>query len=48
MIKLHLFASIKQPQLDNLISNLEPQLTDICLEPKAIKQSSVADYFSHC
>ncbi|CAF5063826.1 unnamed protein product, partial [Rotaria magnacalcarata] len=31
MRKLHLFASIEQPQLHNLISDLESQLTDIYL-----------------
>ncbi|CAF2049990.1 unnamed protein product, partial [Rotaria magnacalcarata] len=48
MRKLHLFASIEQPQLHNLISDLESQLTDIYLDSKAVKQSSITDYFSHC
>ena len=47
MIKLHLFASIKQPQLHNLTSNLESQLIDIYLESKAVKQSSITDYYSY-
>ncbi|CAF4510391.1 unnamed protein product [Rotaria sp. Silwood2] len=48
MRKLHLFASIKQPQLHNLISDLELQLTDIYLYSEAVKQSTITDYFSHC
>ncbi|CAM4778507.1 unnamed protein product [Rotaria magnacalcarata] len=48
MRKFHLFVSIKQPQLHNLISDLELQLTDIYLDSKAVKQSSITDYFSHC
>ncbi|CAF3678409.1 unnamed protein product, partial [Rotaria socialis] len=48
MRKLHLFASIEQHQLHNLISDLESQLTDIYLDSKAVKQSSITDYFSHC
>ena len=46
--KLHLFASIEHLQLHNLMSDLESQLIDINLESKAVKQSSVTDYFSHC
>lgn len=46
--KLHLLASVEQPQLHNLISDLESQLTDIYLDSKATKQSSIKDYFSHC
>ena len=45
--KLHLFASTEQPQLRNLLSDLESQLTDIYLESKTVKQSSITDYFSH-
>ncbi|CAM4944475.1 unnamed protein product [Rotaria socialis] len=37
MRKLHLFASIEQPLLHNLISDLESQLTDIYLDSKAVK-----------
>lgn len=48
MRKLHLFASTQQPQLHNLISDLESQLTDIYLDSKVIKQSSITDYFSSC
>lgn len=46
MRRLHLFASIEQPQLHNLIYDLESQLTDIYLDSKAVKQSSITDYFS--
>ena len=48
MRKLRLFASIEQPILHHLIYDLESQLTDIYLESKAVKQSSITDYFSHC
>ncbi|CAF4847126.1 unnamed protein product, partial [Rotaria socialis] len=48
MRKLHPFASIEQPQLHNLISDLESHLTYIYLDSKAVKQSSITDYFSHC
>lgn len=44
--KLHLFASFEQPQLHNLISDLETQLTDIYLDSKAVKQSSITEFFS--
>ncbi|CAF4373605.1 unnamed protein product, partial [Rotaria magnacalcarata] len=37
MRRLHRFASIKQPQLHNLIYDLESQLTDIYLDSKAVK-----------
>ena len=43
--KLHLYASIEQLQLHNLISDLESQLTDIYLDSKVVKQSSIKDYF---
>ena len=43
--KLHLYTSTEQPQLHNLISDLASQLTDIYLESKAVKQSSIKDYF---
>ncbi|CAF3489640.1 unnamed protein product [Rotaria socialis] len=35
MRKLHIFSSIEQPQLHNLISDLESHLTDIYLDSKA-------------
>ena len=44
--KLHLFASVEQPQLHNTLSDLESLLTDIYLDSKAVKQSSIKDYFS--
>jgi len=43
--KIHLYASIEQPQLHNLISDLESQLTDIYLDSKVAKQSSIKDCF---
>lgn len=48
MRKLHLFVSTQQPQLHNLISDLESQFTDIYLHSIVIKQSSITDYFSSC
>jgi hypothetical protein len=45
MRKLHIFASTEQLQLHSLISDLESQLTDIYLDSKAVKQSSIKDYF---
>jgi hypothetical protein len=48
MRKLHLYASTEQPQLHTLISDLESQLTDIYLDSKAAKQSSIKDYFDSC
>ncbi|CAF2071224.1 unnamed protein product [Rotaria magnacalcarata] len=45
MRRLHRFASIEQPQLHNLIYDLESQLTDIYLDSKAVKQSSITDFF---
>ena len=44
--KLRLFASIEQPILHNLIYDLESYLTDIYLESKAVRQSSITDSFS--
>ncbi len=46
--KLHLFASIQQPQLHTLISDLESQLNDIYLDSKVAKQSSIKYYFDSC
>jgi hypothetical protein len=48
MRKLHLFASIQQPQLHTLISELESQVTDIYLDSKVAKQSSITEYFENC
>jgi len=44
--KLHIFAWLEQPQLHNVLFDLESQLTDIYLDSKAVKQSSIKDYFS--
>ena len=41
MRKLHLFVSIQQPQLHILIFDLKSQLTDIYLDSKVAKQSSI-------
>ena len=46
--KFHLFVSIEQPQLHNLISDLESQLKDIYRQSNAVKQNSITDYFAHC
>jgi len=44
--KLHIFASLEQPQLHNVLFDLESQLTDIYLDSKAMKQSAITNYFS--
>jgi len=44
--KLHLFASLAQPQLHNGLFDLESKLTGIYLDSKAVKQSAITDYFS--
>jgi DDE superfamily endonuclease len=46
--KLHLFASTQQPQLHSVVSDLQSQLTDIYIDSKSVKQSSIKDYFSSC
>jgi hypothetical protein len=43
--KLHLFASTQQPQLHSVVSDLQSQLTDIYIDSKSAKQSSIKDYF---
>ena len=43
--KLHLLASIEQPQLHKLVTDLQSKLTDIYLDSIATKQSSITDYF---
>ena len=44
--KLHIFASLEQPQLHNVLFDLESQLTDIYLDSKAVNQSAITNYFS--
>ncbi|CAF0901597.1 unnamed protein product [Adineta ricciae] len=49
MVKaIHLYAIHEQPQLHNALYELESQLIDVYLDSKAIKQSSIKDYFSSC
>jgi len=37
--KLHIFAWLEQPQLHNVLFDLESQLTDIYLDSNAVKQT---------
>ncbi len=43
--KLHLLASFQHPDLQQLVSELEAKLTDIYLESRVAKQSSITDFF---
>ncbi len=43
--KLHLLASSQHPDLQQLVSELEAKLTDIYLESRVAKQSSITDFF---
>jgi DDE superfamily endonuclease len=44
--KLHLLVSIRQPELHQLVSELESKLTDTYIDSKSSKQSSITDFFS--
>lgn len=44
--KLHLFVSIRQPELHPLVSDLGSRLTDTYIESRYSKQSSIKDFFS--
>lgn len=44
--KLHLFVSIRQPELHQLVSELESKLTDTYIDSKSNKQSSITDFFN--
>ncbi|CAF5037718.1 unnamed protein product [Rotaria sp. Silwood1] len=43
--KLHLLASTRQPQLHQLVTELESKLTDAYIDSKTSKQSSIIDFF---
>ena len=45
--KLQLFASIRQPELHQLITSLKSKLADAYLDSKTNKQSSVTDFFEN-
>lgn len=45
MRKLHLLTSTRQPELHQLILDLEAKLTDVCIDSKVNKQSSITDFF---
>ncbi|CAF1116814.1 unnamed protein product [Rotaria magnacalcarata] len=45
--KLHLPATIQEPQLHQLISQLESKLTDVYIHSKAKKQTKLEDFFKH-
>ena len=42
---LRLFASTRQPQLYQLVTDLESKLTDAYIDSKTSKQSSIIDFF---
>lgn len=44
--KLHLLVSIRQPELHQLVSDLESKLTDTYVDSRSSKQSSITDFFS--
>ncbi len=43
--KLHLLASTRQPELHQLVADLESKLTDVYIDSKSNKQSSILDFF---
>lgn len=43
--KLHLLVSTRQPELHQLVSDLESKLTDTYIDSKSSKQSSITDFF---
>ena len=43
--RLHLLAATQQPQLRLLISQLDSQLTQLFIDSKAIKQTTIDDFF---
>ena len=43
--KLHFLASPQQSDLHQLVSELETKLTDIYLDSRVAKQSSITDFF---
>ncbi len=43
--KLHLLASSQHSDLHQLVSELEAKLTDIYLDSRVAKQSSITDFF---
>ncbi len=42
---IYLFASTEQSELHVLISELESKITDLYIDSKASKQSSITDFF---
>ena len=44
--KLHLLVSTRQPELHQLVSELELKLADTYIDSKSSKQSSITDFFS--
>jgi hypothetical protein len=43
--KIHLLVSSQHPDLHQLVSELEAKLTDIYLDSRVAKQSSITDFF---
>ena len=44
--RLHLLATIRQPQLYSLIAQLESHLTQLFIDSKGVKQTTIDDFFS--
>ena len=43
--RLHILAATEQPQLHDLISQLDSQLNQLFLDSRRVKQSKIDDYF---
>jgi hypothetical protein len=43
--RLHLLAATEQPQLHSLISQLDSQLTQLFIDSKVLKQTTIDDFF---
>lgn len=43
--RLHLLVATQQPQLHLLISQLDSQLTQLFIDSKAVKQTTIDDFF---
>ena len=43
--RLHLLAATQQPQLHSLISQLDSQLTQLFIDSKGVKQTTIDDFF---
>ncbi|CAF4199816.1 unnamed protein product, partial [Rotaria magnacalcarata] len=43
--RLHLLAASQQPQLHSLIYQLDSQLTQLFIDSKGVKQTTIDDFF---